>query len=98
MLKLYTYFNAGSLGIRNPSLDSIGLKNAFSLNNKNFFTNISFRQSLGNGWKLNTVASISYNKDQIQTEVQNANNQTTPITHIPEIDYNHYRLNNHHSG
>ncbi|MFY9464654.1 MAG: TonB-dependent receptor [Sediminibacterium sp.] len=95
MFKMYTYFNAGSLGIRNPSLDSIGLKNAFSLNNTNFFTNISFRQSLGNGWKLNTVASISYNKDQIRNEVQNADNQTTSVTHIPEIDYNHYRLNNH---
>lgn len=95
MIKMYAYFNTADLGIRNPSLDSIGLKNAFSLNNKNFFTNISFRQSLGNGWKLNTVASISYNKDQIRNEVQNADNQTTPLTHIPEIDYNHYRLNNH---
>jgi len=94
MFKIYAYFNAGSLGIRNPSLDSIGLKNAFNLSNKNFFTNISFRQSLGNGWKLNTVASISYNKDQIRNEVQNADNQTNPVTHIPEIDYNSFQLNN----
>ncbi|WP_204325427.1 hypothetical protein, partial [Stenotrophomonas maltophilia] len=65
----------GVLGLRNPSLDSIGLKNAFNLNNQNAFVNVSFRQFLGNGWKLNTVASVSYNKDKIINEVQNQQNQ-----------------------
>ena len=92
MFKIYAYYNSGDLGVRNPSLDSIGLKNAFSLKNRNFFTNISFRQSLGKGWKLNTVASVSYNKDNIITEVQNQQNQKIPVVNIPVIDYNSFNL------
>lgn len=92
MFKIYAYFNSGELGVRNPSLDSIGLKNAFNLKNSNFFTNISFRQSLGKGWKLNTVASISYNKDEIGTEVQNQQNQKIPVVNIPVIDYTSFNL------
>ena len=92
MFKVYAYYNSGDLGVRNPSLDSIGLKNAFNLKNKNFFTNISFRQFLGKGWKLNTVASLSYNKDNINTEVQNQQNQKIPVVNIPVIDYTNFNL------
>jgi hypothetical protein len=92
MFKIYAYFNSGDLGVRNPSLDSIGLKNAFNLKNRNFFTNISFRQFLGKGWKLNTVASVSYNKDNINTEVQNQQNERIPVVNIPVIDYTNFNL------
>ncbi len=92
MFKIYAYYNSGELGVRNPSLDSIGLKNAFSLKNRNFFTNISFRQFLGKGWKLNTVASISYNKDEIENQVQNQQNQKIPVVNIPVIDYASFNL------
>ncbi len=92
MFKIYAYYNSGDLGVRNPSLDSIGLKNAFNLKNRNFFTNISFRQSLGKGWKINTVASVSYNKDNISTEVQNQQNQKIPVINIPVIDYTSFNL------
>jgi outer membrane receptor for ferrienterochelin and colicin len=92
MFKIYAYFNSGDLGVRNPSLDSIGLKNAFNLKNRNFFTNISFRQFLGKGWKLNTVASVSYNKDNINTEVQNQQNEKIPVVNIPVIDYTNFNL------
>ena len=92
MFKIYAYYNSGDIGVRNPSLDSIGLKNAFTLKNRNFFTNISFRQSLGKGWKLNTVASVSYNKDNINTEVQNQQNQKIPVVNIPAIDFTSFNL------
>lgn len=93
MIKMYAYYNSGVLGLRNPSLDSIGLKNAFNLNNQNAFVNVSFRQFLGNGWKLNTVASVSYNKDKIINEVQNQQNQKIGTTGINSIDYNAFNLN-----
>lgn len=93
MFKIYAYYNAGDLGVRNPSLDSMGLKNAFNLSNKNLFTNISFRQFLGRGWKLNTVASISYNKDRIVNEVQNQQNQKIGVVNIAAIDYTPFTLN-----
>jgi vitamin B12 transporter len=92
MIKMYAYYNSGVIGLRNPSLDSIGLKNAFNLNNQNAFMNISFRQFLGNGWKLNTVASISYNKDRIINEVQNQQNQKIGTTGIGSIDFASFNL------
>lgn len=93
MLKMYAYYNSGVLGVRNLSLDSVGLKNAFNLNNQNAFVNLSFRQFLGNGWKLNTVASVSYNKDKIINEVQNQQNQKVGTTGINAIDYSAFNLN-----
>lgn len=95
VFKLYAYYNSGTLGVRNPSLDSIGLWNAFSLKNQNLFTNVSFRQFLGNGWKMNIAASISYNKDEILTQVQNQQYQAVPKTNIPVIDQTGFSLNAH---
>lgn len=92
LFKMYAYYNAGDLAVRNPSLDSIGLKNAFQLSNKNFFTNISYRQFLGNGWKLNTAVSVSYNQDRIVNEVQNQQNQKIPVVNISVIDYAQFNL------
>ncbi|TAH06996.1 MAG: TonB-dependent receptor [Sphingobacteriia bacterium] len=93
MFKIYAYFNSGDLAVRTPSLDSNGLKNAFSLNNQNLFTNISYRQFLGRGWKINTVASISYNKDKIGSEIQNQQNQKAGRSNIPAIDNASFNIN-----
>jgi hypothetical protein len=93
MIKAYAYFNAGELALRRPSLDSIGLKNAFSLTNYNVFGNISYRQPLGNGWKLQATGGISYNLDQIGNEVQNQQNQKVPNTGITAIDFAQFNVN-----
>ncbi len=93
MFKIYAYFNSGDLAVRTPSLDSNGLKNAFMLNNQNLFTNISYRQFLGRGWKINTVASISYNKDKIGSEIQNQQNQKAGRSNIPAIDNASFNIN-----
>lgn len=93
MFKIYAYFNSGDLAVRTPSLDSNGLKNAFMLNNQNLFTNISYRQFLGRGWKINTVASISYNRDKIGSEIQNQQNQKAGRSNIPAIDNASFNIN-----
>lgn len=92
MFKFYGYYNSGAIGLRNPSLDSVGLKNAFNLRNENFFANLSFRQSLGKGWKLNTVVSLSYNRDRISSEVQDAQNKPVGTTGVPVIDFSSFNL------
>ena len=92
VFKIYAYYNTGSVGLRTVSLDSVGLLNAFNLSNQNLFTNIHFKQFLGNGWKLNTAASISYNKDAITTEVQQADFKPVTITGIPSIDQASFKL------
>jgi len=74
MIKLYAYVGKTNLGSRTNDIDSIGMKNAFTLQNVNSYYNISWKQPLKNKWKLNIGASYSTNKDDIDGEFQNANN------------------------
>lgn len=92
-LKFYTSYNAQQLGLRRPNIDSTDLKNAFGLNNTNWYNNISYKQSLHNGWKMNLSASYSTNNDDIFSQIQNQSNQYTP-TGLSYIDNNNFTLNN----
>lgn len=70
ILKYYGYFSANRLGIRNPSLDTLGYKDVFRLKNFNMYHNLSWRESLGSGWKLNAGLSYADNKDNIKGSLQ----------------------------
>lgn len=93
IIKWYFYFNTGAFAIRRASLDSIGLKNDFNLNNLNTFSNISWKQPLGKGWKLNTIASISLNKDEISSQIVNQQNNKVNGTGIGIIDNSSFSFN-----
>jgi hypothetical protein len=80
MIKLYSYFSKTNVGSRTPDIDSVGMKDAFILQNINQYHNISWKQALGNGWKINAGISYSNNKDDIQNELQNAANIKQVIT------------------
>lgn len=75
MIKYYTTFNYNQLGLRRPDVDSAYLKNAFDLGNHNWYNNLSWRELLHNGWKMNLSASYSTNLDDIRQQVQGADNQ-----------------------
>ena len=75
IFKYYTTFAFSNLGLRRPDIDSSYLKDAFSLKNRNWYNNLSYRENLRNGWKMTLGASFSTNLDKIQQEVQDSNNQ-----------------------
>ena len=75
MFKYYTTFAFSNLGLRRPDIDSSYLKNAFSVKNKNWYNNLSYRENLGHGWKMTLGASFSTNLDEIKQEVQDQKNQ-----------------------
>lgn len=75
MFKYYTTFATSKLGLRRPDIDSTNYKNAFGLDNINWYNNFSFRENIGNGWKLNLAAGYSTNRDDITNQMQDANNQ-----------------------
>jgi vitamin B12 transporter len=75
MLKYYGYLSANKLGLRNPSIDTLGYKEAFTLRNFNMYHNLSWRESLGGGWKFVVGASYSTNHDDIEGGLQNGANQ-----------------------
>jgi hypothetical protein len=78
-IKYYGYASWNQTGIRNPDIDSVLLKNAFEIENLNTFQNISWRENVGSGWKINTALSFSTNKDDIGNELLNNANQKQQI-------------------
>ena len=75
MIKYYTTFAYNDLGIRRQDWDSLNMKDAFSLANHNWYNNLSWRDYIGSGWKMDLGASYSTNLDNLGQQVQNAMNQ-----------------------
>jgi hypothetical protein len=80
MLKYYGYFSQNVTGVRNPSLDTSGFKDAFDLSNFNMYHNLSYRDNLGARWKINTGVSFSVNNDNISGNLQNSSNQPQVVS------------------
>lgn len=89
IIKYYGYFSSNRLGIRTASIDSAGYKDAFDIRNFNMYHNLSYRESLGNGWKLNTGISYSNNKDNITGSMLDMQNKEVAI---PELQYKNFHL------
>lgn len=74
--------------MRQPDIDSIDLKNAFGIVNHNWYNNLSWKENLGDGWKMNLGLSYSTNRDDLTQELQNAENKIQRLTGKPWSDKN----------
>jgi hypothetical protein len=92
-IKYYGYISTNKTGFRSPDIDSAVLKDAFSINNINTYQNISWKDRIGNGWKINTGISFSTNKDDIINEIQDADNGKFTGTN-PLFNYKNFNLLN----
>lgn len=89
IIKYYGYFSANRLGIITPSIDTAAYYDAFNIKNFNMYHNLSYRESLGNGWKLTTGISYSTNKDNIEGRLQDGNEKEVTI---PALAYKNFGL------
>ncbi|MDQ6763070.1 MAG: TonB-dependent receptor [Bacteroidota bacterium] len=94
ILKYFGYFSTTNVGFRNQDVDSLNMKDAFGLKNFNIYHNLSWREYIGKGWKLNTGASYSTNRDDISNELQDANDKKQDITTDPLYSYKNFNLVN----
>jgi vitamin B12 transporter len=94
MIKYYGYVSANKTGFRSPDIDSTVLKDAFAIENFNTYQNINWRENFGMGWKITTGISYSTNKDDINNELQDANNQKQIITNPSFYAFKNFKLNN----
>jgi vitamin B12 transporter len=92
-VKYYGYISTNKTGFRSPDIDSNVLKDAFSINSINTYQNISWKDRIGNGWKVNTGVSFSTNKDDIVNEVQEAGNEKFTGNN-PLFNYKNFNLVN----
>ncbi len=93
-IKYYGYVSTNKTGFRSPDIDSAVLKNAFAIENLNTYQNINWRENFGNGWKITTGISFSTNKDDINNELQDANNQKQVITNPSFYAFKNFKLKN----
>ena len=93
-VKYYGYISSNKVGFRNQDIDSIVLKNAFTLNNINTYQNLNYKDRLGKGWRINTGLSFSTNKDEITNELQDATNQKLNISTPALYSFKNFALLN----
>ncbi|MEO8172915.1 MAG: TonB-dependent receptor, partial [Sediminibacterium sp.] len=74
IIKYYTTFATNHMGLRRPNIDDATLKNAFELKNSNWYNNLSWKENIGNGWKMNLGLSYSTDHNDISNQIQNQNN------------------------
>lgn len=89
IIKYYGYFSGNKLGIRTPSLDTTGYKDRFRIRNFNTFHNLSYRESLGMGWKLNAGVSLAVNQDDIDGSILNM--QNTEVT-LQGLEFKNFQV------
>lgn len=65
MLKYYGYYSSNRLSFSNTSLDTIGYKDRFAIANKNMYHNLTYKETIGKGWKFNAGISYTNNRDDI---------------------------------
>jgi len=93
ILKYFGSFSTTNLGLRNQDVDSLTMKDAFGLKNFYIYHNLSWRETIGKGWKLNTGVAYSNNKDDISNELQDSENKKqSPADSI--FAYKNFQLSN----
>ena len=92
-IKYYGYVSTNKTGFRSADIDSLVLKDAFSIDNINTYQNINWKDRIGNGWRINTGISFSTNKDNINNEIQDAGNEKF-TTNNPLYSYKNFGLVN----
>lgn len=68
MIKFYGYGNWSKSGFRKNSLEYPGDQEQFDVRNQNIYTNLTYRESLGHGWRIHTGLSFSTNHDRIDND------------------------------
>ena len=70
IIKYYGYASANKLAFKENSIDTLGYKDAFKLSNFNIYHNVSYRENIGTGWKLNAGFSFTNNRDEIESNLE----------------------------
>ena len=91
-IKYFGYGNWSRVGLRSPDIDSVNLNAAYDLKNINTYNNINWKESLTDKWKLFAAFSLSNNKDDVNSELQDENGKKTIITNPEFYAYKNFSL------
>lgn len=78
IFKFYGYVNKTGIDIQRTNITSLDYANAnkeyqdeYEIQNKNIYTNFSYKNYFNNNWKMNIGVCFSYNNDDITTKILN---------------------------
>ncbi len=93
-VKYYGYLSWNKIGFKSADIDSLLLKNAFTLENLNTYQNLNWKERIGKGWKINTGISYSTNIDNINNELQDADNVKQVISNPVDYAFKNFSVKN----
>jgi hypothetical protein len=88
ILKYYGTFSTNKLKFYTPSLDTLGYKDGFALQNVNTYHNFSWRENLGKKWKMLAGISYSFNQDDIEGGLYDLDRQEVSI---PGFEFKNFK-------
>ena len=88
MLKFYTNYGYDHTGMRNPDIDSSDLLSSFETKGPNLYANLSYRESLGNKWKIDAALAYNYNRQNIITKLEDSDYKQLFIQWLPYYEKN----------
>jgi vitamin B12 transporter len=89
MLKYFGYFSSNGLGFTEPSIDTPAFRDGFKLKNLNTYHNLSWKETLSNGWRVFTGMSFTFNKDLIHGGLRN--NQEEEVV-VNGMEFKNFQL------
>ncbi|RYC68444.1 MULTISPECIES: TonB-dependent receptor [Spirosoma] len=80
MLKAFVNWGASKTGIYQNNLDYVNTLNRVRVDNRNLYGNLSYRQSIGRGWKLQAGSAWNQNADETTVQVTQDNQPRSVYT------------------
>ena len=91
MLKFYGSAGTNSVGIIQNDNDYQGVKDKILIESKNIYTNLTYKQTLNKGWKLNTGLSWSHNFDANTIKAYRTDSAITVFDSVGEFRSDYYQ-------
>ena len=88
MLKFYGMVSYSNVALRYPDIDSSSLLSSFAQQNTNVYANLTYRESLGNNWKVDAAAAYSFYKNNLTNELLGSDKTPLFLSTYPYDDDN----------
>ncbi|HLA60223.1 MAG TPA: TonB-dependent receptor, partial [Puia sp.] len=83
MLKFYTNYGYNHTGLREKDVDSSMLFSSFENKGINIYSNLSYRESLGNKWRIDAAFAYNYSKEDVYNKLENEKHEQVFIAEDP---------------
>jgi len=83
MLKFYSNYGYSKVGMNTPDADSSAWFGSLAVKGINLYNNLSWRESLGQGWKIEAALAYNYYRETIHHALLDENRQLVKLVDPP---------------